>query len=233
MPGSSRQARTIRLPGREVAYLLSRSRRRTLALTVSSTGVRVNVPYWVTLQEIETFIRERGDWLQQILERREAAQATRLADGSTVWYLGRALKLRCFPGLFEEVRRVRHELWVSGAGEAIPELIAGWLRRKAARLLPRRARRYGARVGRDCTAGLMTGASRWGSCSARGAVRLNWQLIGAPLWVIDYVAAHEAAHLLHLDHSPRFWNQVAALHPHWREARAWLKMHGDGLMMRD
>ena len=84
MPGSSRQARTIRLPGREVAYLLSRSRRRTLALTVSSTGVRVNVPYWVTLKEIESFIHERADWLQQVLDRREAAQATRLADGSTV-----------------------------------------------------------------------------------------------------------------------------------------------------
>ena len=213
--------------------MLSRSRRRTLALTVGTTGVRVNVPYWVTLQEIEGFIRERGDWLQQILARREAAQASRLADGSTVWYLGRALKLRCFPGLFEEVRRVRHELWVSGAGEAAPELIADWLRRKAAHLLPRRARRYSARVGRACAAGLMTGASRWGSCSARGVIRLNWQLIGAPLWVIDYVAAHEAAHLLHLDHSPRFWSRVEALHPRWREARAWLKAHGDGLMTRD
>ena len=233
MPGPSRQARTIRLPGRDVAYLLTRSRRRTLALSVGISGVRVNVPYWVTLREIEGFIRERAEWLQQILERRELAQATRLADGSTVWYLGRALKLRCFPGLFEEVRRVRHELWVSGAGEAVPALIAEWLRHKAAQLLPRRARRYGARLGRRCETGLMAGGSRWGSCTARGRIRLNWQLIGAPLWVIDYVAAHEAAHLVHLDHSPRFWSQVEVLHPRWREARDWLRAHGDMLLTGD
>lgn len=233
MPGPSRQARTIRLPGREIAYLLSRSRRRTLALSVGTTGVRVNVPYWVTLKEIESFIHERADWLQQVLDRREAAQATRLADGSTVWYLGRALKLRCFPGLFEEVRRVRHELWVSGMAEATTELIADWLRQRAARVLPRRAARYGARLGRACEAGLMTGSSRWGSCTARGRIRLNWRLVGAPLWVIDYVAAHEAAHLVHLDHSPRFWALVEALHPRWREARDWLKDHGDKLMTGD
>ncbi len=194
------------------------------------TGVRVNVPYWVTLTEIEGFIRERADWLKQTLEQRAVAQATRLADGSTVWYLGRALKLRCFPGLFEEVRRARHELWVSGAADATAALIATWLRQQAARVLPRRAARFGARLGRRCEPGLMTGTSRWGSCTARGRIRLNWQLVGAPLWVIDYVAAHEAAHLVHLDHSSRFWAQVELLHPRWREARDWLKSEGGKLM---
>jgi predicted metal-dependent hydrolase len=67
--------------------------------------------------------------------------------------------------------------------------------------------------------------TRWGSCSARGQISLNWKLMAAPLEVIDYVIVHELAHLVHMNHSRRFWDLVGRFHPDWRSAKAWLSRH--------
>ena len=72
--------------------------------------------------------------------------------------------------------------------------------------------------------------SRWGSCSASGALSFSWRLIMAPHFVLDYLAAHETAHLLHMNHSKRFWTTVASLTPDTERAEAWLKAHGSGLL---
>lgn len=67
--------------------------------------------------------------------------------------------------------------------------------------------------------------TRWGSCSSRGEVSLNWKLLAAPLEVIDYVVIHELAHMRHMNHSPQFWELVACFHPEWKACRRWLKEH--------
>jgi len=69
----------------------------------------------------------------------------------------------------------------------------------------------------------------WGSCSSQGVVRLNWRLVQAPPAILDYVIAHELAHLLHMNHSKAFWAEVERLYPGWQGARQWLKQHGDSL----
>jgi predicted metal-dependent hydrolase len=94
-----------------------------------------------------------------------------------------------------------------------------------------RARALAARLGKSVTrVGVRDPKSRWGSCSSRGALSFSWRLIFAPEPVIDYVVAHEVAHLVEMNHSPRFWRVVASLVPDSAAPRAWLKRHRMELM---
>lgn len=229
------KAEIICVNGQEIPYRLTRSRRRTLGLSVTESGVRVNVPKWVSQQEIDQFLQERFQWLLRNLEKMERNRREQpvLSHGETVFYLGVPLQLRVAPCLFPDVRRSGRMLWVSSPDEAaVPELVRAWFRERAEPLLKWRlmlhARRQGGRIPQF---GLSDARTQWGICHPDGRIRLNWRLAQAPLSIIDYVAAHEVAHLLHADHSPRFWRQVEAIYPDADTARGWLNRHGHKLMI--
>ena len=233
----SKQVRddVIRVNGREIPYRLSRSRRRTLGLSVTESGVKVNVPKWVGQEEIDRFLQERIHWLLRNLEKMEQNRREQpmLGHGETVFYLGVPLQIRVAPCLFPDVRRNGRMLWVSSPDAAsVPELVRAWLRERAAPLLRRRlciyARKQGGRIPGFS---LSDARTQWGICHPDGRIRLNWRLAQAPLSIIDYVAAHEVAHLVHADHSPRFWRQVESLYPDSGMAREWLNRHGHKLMI--
>lgn len=137
------------------------------------------------------------------------------ALASEVRYLGRLLALDIQPSFFHEIRRHGNALRVyAPPGMDAGELVRAWLVARAERLLAWRLARMARKLGRTPSRFALSNAqTQWGSCTRRGHVRLNWRLVQAPLALIDYVAAHELAHLVHLDHSPRFWAQVAALCP--------------------
>lgn len=237
MPESPKQSKeeVIRINGQEIPYRLARSRRRTLGLSVTETGVRVNVPRWVSQDEIDRFLQERIQWLMRNLEKIEQKRREQpvLGHGETVFYLGVPLQIHVAPCLFPDVRRNGRMLWVSSPDEAsVPELVRAWFRERAAPLLRRRlmahARRQGGRIPQF---DLSDARTQWGICHPDGRIRLNWRLVLAPLSIIDYVAAHEVAHLVHADHSPRFWRQVEILCPDAGTAREWLNLHGHKLMI--
>jgi len=144
---------------------------------------------------------------------------------SEVRYLGRQLALDIQPSLFHEIRRQGNVLRVyAPAGMDAGELVRAWLIARAERLLAWRLARVARRLGRAPSRFALSNAqTQWGSCTRHGHVRLNWRLVQAPLAIIDYVAAHELAHLIHLDHSPRFWAQVAMLCPDALARRAELR----------
>jgi predicted metal-dependent hydrolase len=105
-----------------------------------------------------------------------------------------------------------------------------WLLARAERVLAWRLARIARKLGhRPSRFALSNAQTQWGSCTRHGHVRLNWRLVQAPLTLIDYVAAHELAHLIHLDHSPRFWAQVAALCPDALARRTELRTMGAAL----
>ena len=238
MPESSKQQYkddVIRINGQEIPYRLTRSRRRTLGLSVTEAGVRVNVPKWVSQQEIDQFLQERIQWLLRNLEKMEQNRREQpvLGHGETVFYLGVPLQIRVAPCLFPDVRRNERVLWLTSPDDAsVPELVRTWFRQRAVPLLKRRlmmhARKQGGRVPRF---DLSDARTQWGICHPDGRIRLNWRLAQAPLSIIDYVAAHEVAHLVHADHSPRFWRQVEILYPEADTAREWLTRHGHRLMI--
>ncbi len=223
----------LQLGGIAVPFALKRSRRRrTLGLTVTSCEVRIHAPSWTPRAEIERYVALQRGWLTRAWARMQAraSQPGTLA-ASEVRYLGRVLALDIRPSLFSEVRRHGGTLRIHAPYDAdAVTLIRDWLQLRAERLLAWRLARIARKLGRAPRRFALSDAqTQWGSCTRNGHIRLNWRLVQAPLAHIDYVAAHELAHLVHLDHSPRFWAQVAALCPDALARRAELRTMGASL----
>jgi hypothetical protein len=220
--------------GERVPFQLRRSsRRRTLGLTVTRDAVRIHAPSYTPRAEIARYVSAQHDWLARAWMRMRARAAAAVGGEAGVGYLGRRLVVEMRPAVHVRVWREGARLVIAApAGADARELVRAWLHRQAARLLAWRLRRLAARLGRaPARFALSDAQTRWGSCTRRGHIRLNWRLVQAPLPLIDYVAAHELAHLVHLDHSPRFWAQVAALCPDPIARRAELRQIADRLFI--
>jgi predicted metal-dependent hydrolase len=233
--------RVARLDGHAVEYELRRSRRRTIGFYVDDTGLRVTAPRWVTVTEIDAALADKRHWiLRKLVEWREHAQrrerlAVRWEDGGTVAYLGRPLTLRVDTGpravsLDGDVLSVR--LGHAADPESLKATVHAWLQARARELFGQRLPIYVERLGRAPTRWRLSSArTRWGSCAPDGSIRLNWRLVHFPLEIVDYVVAHELAHLLEMNHGPRFWATVARLLPAFETARRQLKDYPDDLAM--
>jgi predicted metal-dependent hydrolase len=218
-----------------VPYQLRRSRRRrTLGLTVTAREVRIHAPNWTPRSEIESYVRQQHAWLHRAWIRMQARVPEAVAEPvNAVHYLGRRLALDIRPSLFCEVRRHGDTLRVyAPLNVDVSTLVRDWLLLRAEMLLAWRLTRMTRKLGHTPSRFALSNAqTQWGSCTRRGHVRLNWRLVQAPLALIDYVAAHELAHLVHLDHSPRFWAQVAEICPDALARRAELRRMSHSLFL--
>lgn len=193
---------------------------------MTAREVRIHAPSWTPRAEIEHYVWQQRDWLQRAWRRIQArAPQPAVTPANEVRYLGRVLRLDIRPSLFSDVFRQGDILCVHVPIDSdVGTLIRDWLHAQAARLLAWRLGRIAQKLGRAPGRFALSDAqTQWGSCTRHGHIRLNWRLVQAPLALIDYVAAHELAHLVHLDHSPRFWSQVAALCPDALVRRAELR----------
>lgn len=235
MQDDSRQTgetRSITLHGREVNYLLRRSQRRTLGITIDQRGLTMSIPLRATLRDAEAMLNERAAWiLEKLDEWAERKPLPRLAaaDGTEFFMLGEPCELRLLPGsgrpAFVEGLDSR-ELRVPTHGLSNPApLIVRALQRYALGYFKGRVDEYMYVMRLDTpeirnpTVRLTSARTRWGSCSSVSGIRLNWRLIHLPQQLIDYVVAHETAHLLEMNHSARFWAVVESLYPDYAEAR--------------
>lgn len=226
----------IVLGGRVVDYALRRDRRR-LAMRIDERGLSVGAPHCLPHAEIERFIRAHGDWVLGKLDEFAAGAAPRhlsIHDGARVPVLGESVRVRVTHGANRGYWRTGDaggELWLA----ARPAADLGLLARRALqrRALEHFAPRLAHMVERldlpPPPLALSSARTRWGSCSAKSGIRLNWRLVHLPPALIDYVIAHEAAHLIEMNHGPRFWAVVERLQPDWRAARAELKRQGAAL----
>lgn len=230
----SAESRRVELNGRELHYRLRRSARRSIGLRIDDDGLLLTVPLRAGEADIAAALHARGDWIFRHLDRRALRPPPQpLADGSELLFLGQPQRLLVQPatGRRASVDHLPGELSVrlpeSASLERTLEL---WYRRQAldhfASRIPVFARGLGLSVP---TLSLTSARTRWGSCNHKGEIRLHWRLIQAAPALIDYVIAHELAHVLELNHSPRFWAQVERVYPRWREARAELQARGADL----
>ena len=223
------QMRRIQLGAGIVAYKLTRSRRRTIGITIDQRGLRIGAPRHTGLQEIESFMRLHTDWICRKLDEWRASATIGpyvVHDGATLPVIGETWAVRLARGR----QRVRwedaaRELWLEVRGGADPrQLLRRSLQEKALEHFCDRAQSYALRLGRPLPPLALSSAhSRWGSCSHRSGIRLNWRLIHLPPAQIDYVVAHELAHLIEMNHGARFWSQVERLLPDYQSARDVLK----------
>ena len=245
-----RANRELALDGRRIAFLLRRSRRRSIGFVVGAEGLAVSAPKWVALREIDAAVREKSGWiLAKLAEQRDRASrldAARIvwADGAELMFLGQpiriALDARRGLAAGEVVldgeagssvsagaappRCLHVGLPPGAAPERLRDAVQSWLQREARAVFEARCKHFAARLGvRVTRLTLSSAATRWGSASAAGAIRLHWRLIHFPMATIDYVVAHELAHLREMNHSPKFWDVVRSVVPDYKAARRVLK----------
>jgi predicted metal-dependent hydrolase len=205
------------------------ARRITLRLAPDGSEARVTLPTWGRTQDAVAFARSRADWLARQLDSHPAA--TPPVPGGTVAYRGETLTIVHAPALPRRPEIAAGELRVGGPAETLGPRLQRWLEAEARRLLTADLAEYCARAGLvPPKLALSRAQRRWGSCAVAGTIRINWRLVMAPDAIRRSVVAHEVAHLLHFDHSPRFHTALAVLFEgDIGEANRWLKRHGRGL----
>ena len=231
-------SRHITLDGHAVSYALRRSRRRSIGFVIAADGLAVSAPRWVSLSDIEAALREKAGWvLRKLHEQRERARRVDAArvdwrDGTQLPFLGAPIELRLDAHasgavLHAEARALHLGLPASAAPQQIRDTVQSWLQRQARRIFEERCALFAPRLDvRMKRLSLSSAATRWGSASADGSIRLNWRLVHFALPVIDYVVAHELAHLREMNHSPRFWATVQSIFPEFQMARKTLRDSG-------
>ena len=204
------------------------ARARRLSLRMSQLDGRVTrtLPRQVPEAEGLKFLREKEAWLRGHIDKRDPDVIVGPGAMVPVEGVPHAVVLRHGRGVHAAVGH----LHIGGDPETLPARLRGWLKARARDRLAEACDRYAARLGREYTAiTLRDTRSRWGSCTADGRLMFSWRLILAPPPVLDYVAAHEVAHLEHMNHSPAFWAAVERIHGEWRPLRQWLREDGASL----
>jgi predicted metal-dependent hydrolase len=225
---------SVQIAGREVPVSIkrnARARRLILRLEPASGLPVLTLPARTSLAKGEGFLRQNLGWLEARLGR--CAKAIPFSHGTVFTLRGQPCRVvhRAGRGLVRlEPEAGDMRLCVPGDEAHLPRRVTDWLKREARRDFDSAVTRLSAQLGRT-PAGIRIGdaRSRWGSCSSRGVLTFSWRLILAPPHVLDYLAAHEVAHLAEMNHGPKFWALVARLDPQHGRARAWLKANGSGL----
>jgi predicted metal-dependent hydrolase len=206
----------------------ARARRFSLRVSRLDGRVTLSMPTRAREGEAMAFLRGHEDWLRQTLQAMPDAARRLVGIGSVVPVEGRELQVAAGTG--RGVRVEGDSLMVPGDPATAGARVAAWLKVVARDRLARASTHYAELVGRSyASLALRDTRSRWGSCSPDGRLMYSWRLVMAPPAVLDYVAAHEVAHLVELNHSAAYWKVVTGICPDWKDHRAWLKTHGNSL----
>jgi predicted metal-dependent hydrolase len=209
------------------------ARRYTLRVQAATREIVLTMPPRGNVRDAEAFATRHGAWIVSRMNR--LPQPAPVRDGTVVPLHGEPHRIEHRPG---ERGTVWVELGDDGsralcvAGEAphVSRRVRDYLKREAKRELEAVSRRYAAELGvKVVRVSVRDQASRWGSCSTTGVLSYSWRLILAPPFVLDYLAAHEVAHLVEMNHSRAFWRVVGRICPNMARAKAWLDAHGTDL----
>jgi len=224
------------LAGRTIEYRFGRRRRRTIGIRVDATGLAVSAPWRTPWREIDAFLRASERWiLARLDEWAGAGKPPRLhgTSGEALPLFGRNVTLDVRAGgraVTLQGQRLLIEHPEPQRLGAVRAQLLKWLKVRALEALAPRAVHYAARLNLPPPPVAISNArTQWGVCMESGRVRLSWRLVHLEPALADYVVAHEAAHLVELNHSKRFWKLVEALYPDWRAARKAIELAGAAL----
>lgn len=229
----STQTHELWYGGELICFAIERTtRRKTVSIAVGYDGVRILAPTDMDDAKITEIVRRKGPWvLRKQAAFRDLGGAPidrEFVSGETFHYLGRAYRLYVVP----DERAVTTRIVARGSALIAPVLpdasplirrsavrsgLRHWYRNRAKAHFPERARLIAETLNISRPPiHVVDQSKRWGSCDARGHIRLNWRLIMAPMTIVDYVIAHEACHILEHNHSPRFWRSLETIMPDYQ-----------------
>ena len=213
---------------------LIRSKRRTIALIIERDGtLTIRAPMRISQAQIHSFVQEKSDWVMRTRERLKSITHTpsrQYTDGETFLFLGSPFDLKLVgpqrPSLkFDNGFTLSHT-----AQKRSESIFTRWYKKHAYEVISERVTQFAQQY--SLTPGqvkITSAKTRWGSCNPNGTLNFTWRLVMAPLDVIDYVIAHELAHLHVKNHSSKFWKFVEAIYPDYKKQRNWLRENGEKL----
>jgi predicted metal-dependent hydrolase len=228
------EQRNIQLGDKLVSYTLKRSpKRRSIGLQINDQGLTVSMPLRASEKWLLSVLREKSQWILDKLEnwQSKTAPVQKWEDGETILFRGETFLLRVVPGLFSVPPLLTgSELIIHVVDTTnqpvIFKKILQWYKHEAEVVFKECIEHFAPLMNvAPKEIKLSSARTQWGSCTAQGVVRLNWQLVTMPLHLIDYVVVHELAHLKEMNHSAAFWRVVEIACPDYartrRELRKW------------
>ncbi len=217
--------------GEAIPYHLERRARKTVGLKINHNGLIVHAPNRISHQELERMLLSKADWIIKKLQSLHENQLEKFIweDGASLLLLGNAIELSVrldavSRALEHEPGRISVALPTPNNQSSIAKKVLQWYKKQALSDFGRRVALLAAKLGVETPPLFLSSArSRWGSCNSRGEVRLNWRLLQAPPHIINYVVAHELAHLKEMNHSAKFWATVERIYPDYKTAEKELK----------
>ncbi|MEO8417329.1 MAG: SprT family zinc-dependent metalloprotease [Methylophilaceae bacterium] len=225
-------AYVLELPdGDTIPYHLKRRPRKTVGMRISADGLIVHAPLRISQSQLEQLLLSKAGWIRNKLEARQehAVEPMHWHDGAALMLLGndvtlsikqdaRSRNVECLAGILYVALPTPDDQAV------IARKVLQWYRKQAMTDFSRRLELLSAKLGVATPKLFLSNAqTRWGSCNSKKEVRLNWRLIQAPPHIINYVTAHELAHLKQMNHSAKFWAVVESIFPDYKKAEAELK----------
>ena len=207
---------------------LAAARRYTLRVRTAQRDIVLSMPQRGSLSTAAAFAEKHAYWI--VTRIRTLSDDVSFADGAMVPFRGVPHLIEHRPatrGTVKVERGSQPLLAVSGEAPHLPRRLTDWFKKQALKDVTESVDRHCAAINaKYSSVAIKDTASRWGSCSSAGALSFSWRLVLAPPFVLDYLAAHEVAHLKEMNHSLRFWRLCERLCPETREAKAWLKVNG-------
>ncbi len=204
------------------------AKRICLRYNPTDHAISLTLPRRTRVADGLQFLILKSQWLIDTLE--EIPQKKQIKPGVVIPLMGRRMRIRHDAALRGAYKLEDELLTVGGAREFFPRRVTEALKKIAAKEITRLAERNAARIGRRINRiSVRDTRSRWGSCSSTGNLSFSWRLVFAPKEVMEYVVAHEVAHLRHMNHSANFWNLTDVICPNHEPAKEWLRMHGKHL----
>jgi predicted metal-dependent hydrolase len=223
---------------KDIEYTLIRSRRKTASIYIERDGkVSVLVPEKLTARQVEEVLESKRKWIYQSLAEWQDLNANRIqrdyVNGEGFLYLGRTYRLKLVSDLPEPLMLKDGYFCLRATKGSAPDADAAFrefYRVKGATRIPPRVAYFQAKMGvKSRSIKIMELKHRWASCTTNGNLNFHWKCMMAPLTVIDYIVVHELAHLIHSNHSAKFWNEVDKVMPDFQERKAWLRDNGAGM----
>lgn len=223
-----------------IAEVIRTNRKKSADIRVEEGAVSIIVPASTPNDKIDQLLAAKRTWIREkIALHQDALPVTsrRFLSGEAFSYLGRNYRLKVERGNFAPVKLVQGRLVVA-LPDAVPKphmvrnALVRWYKKQAEHKLFSKVERYAPLVGVEpAGVSVRTFKSRWGSCTAKGRLEFNWQIMLAPNRMVDYVVIHELCHLIRHDHSPEFWREVERVMPEYQQCRDWLRANAPALVL--